>query len=91
MLADQVAAAKDGPEAAFARDIIRDFLAAEARDAAVSQHRQRLASANALWEKATLQFADADEYNLDARQTLIGIFDAIRRHRQHYTLAAEPK
>ena len=27
-------------------------------------------------------FADADEYNLDARQTLIALFDAIRRHAQ---------
>lgn len=91
MIADQVAAAKDGPEAAFARDIVRDFLAAEARDAAISENRPRLASANALWEKATAQFADADEYNLDARQTLIGIFDAIRRHRQHFALAAEQR
>jgi hypothetical protein len=32
-------------------------------------------------------FADAEEYNLDARQTLISLFDAIRRHAQTHLLA----
>ena len=89
MLADSIAAAKDSPAAAFARDIVRDWLAEEARQAAISGERRRLASANELWEKANAQFDDADEYNLDARQTLIGIFDAIRRHSQLHALAAE--
>ncbi len=79
-LADALAAVKDGAEMAFARDILRDWIAAEARDAAESGARTRLASANELWDKASLSFDDADEYNLDARQTLISLFDAIRRH-----------
>lgn len=91
MLADSIAASKDGPESAFARDIVRDWLAEEARAAAIAGQQQRLASADALWEKANAQFADADEYNLDPRQTLIGIFDALRRHSQLHVLAPEPK
>ena len=90
MLADSIAAAKDSPAAAFARDMVRDWMAEEARQAAIAGERRRLASANELWEKANALFADADEYNLDARQTLIGIFDAIRRHAQLHALAAEP-
>jgi DNA polymerase-3 subunit delta' len=89
MLADGIAAAKDSPAAAFARDIVRDWLADEARQAAIVRETRRLASVNELWEKANAQFDDADEYNLDARQTLIGIFDAIRRHRQLHALSAE--
>ena len=44
--------------------------------------RARLASANELWDKAQLSLADADEYNLDMRQTLVAILDAIRKHHQ---------
>jgi DNA polymerase-3 subunit delta' len=72
---------RDGAEAAFARDILRDWIAGEARQAAVAgAGRARLASANELWEKASASFADADEYNLDARQTFVELLDAIRRH-----------
>ena len=60
--------------------MLGDWIAAEARTAAQTGQKARLASATALWEKATAAFADADEYNLDARQTLISIFDEVRRH-----------
>lgn len=80
-LADALAGNRDSAEFAFALDLIRNWIAAEARDAAAGGDR-RLASANELWEKADAAFADAEEYNLDARQTLIGILDAIRRHAQ---------
>jgi DNA polymerase-3 subunit delta' len=90
-LADGMAGGRDGVEAAFARDVLRDWIAAEARAAAVGgAGRARLASANELWEKANASFAAADEYNLDARQTLIEILDAIRRHVSE-TASAEPR
>ena len=81
-MADALAADRDGAAARFARDMIIDWLAREARSAAGqgAAGRRRLASANELWDKAHALFADADEYNLDARQTLIVIFDAIRKH-----------
>lgn len=81
-LAETLGADKDGAAARFARDMIIDWLASEAK-AATGQGaagRRRLASANDLWDKAHALFADADEYNLDARQTLIVVFDAIRKH-----------
>ena len=81
-LADTLGADKDGPATRFARDMVIDWVAAEARTAAGMgpAGRGRLASANDLWDKAHALFADADDYNLDARQTLIVIFDAIRKH-----------
>lgn len=79
-LADLLAADKDGAQMRFARELIFDWLANEARDAAISGPRQRLASASELWEKAGHSLADADAYNLDMRQTLVALFDAIRRH-----------
>lgn len=79
-LADALAADKDGAQMRFAREMLFDWLAAEARSAAVAGERQRLASATELWEKAGLSLADADAYNLDIRQTLVALFDAIRRH-----------
>lgn len=81
-LADALMADPASPEAGFARDMVVDWLAAEARQAALAgpEARRRLASANELWEKAHAQFAEADTLNLDQRQTLVGIFDAIRRH-----------
>ena len=73
-----------GAEEAFARDIIVDWIANEAKAAASSTASRsiRLASATELWDKAQNMFADADTYNLDARQTLVSIFDALRRHAQ---------
>ncbi len=92
LLADGIAGGKDGAEQAFARDLLLDWIAAEARSAAQDRaQRARLASANALWEKASAAFADADEYNLDLRQTLIGIFDAIKRHVQPEASVAESR
>jgi DNA polymerase-3 subunit delta' len=91
-LADALGADRDGAAARFARDIILDWLAAEARIAANAgtSARGRLASANELWDKAHALFADADEYNLDARQTLIVLFDAIRKHVQQHAFLTEP-
>ena len=81
-LADTLAADPGGAEVAFARDMLTDWLAAEARDAATAgpRARPRLASVNALWDKANALFAEADSLNLDVRQTLIVILDAIRKH-----------
>jgi DNA polymerase-3 subunit delta' len=72
--------------------MITGWLAAEARDAALAgpAARGRLASANELWDKAHALFADADELNLDARQTLVAVLDAIRAHVQNQASPAEP-
>ncbi|RYE10754.1 MAG: AAA family ATPase [Hyphomicrobiales bacterium] len=86
-VADLMAAGKEGAGFAFGREMLLDWIAAEARAAAQSAGKPRLASATALWEKANAQFADAEEYNLDVRQTLISLFDAIRRHAQSHLLA----
>jgi len=92
-LADVLAAERDGPQGRFAREIIRDWLAAEAKAAAAEgpAARRRLASATELWDKADLMFAEADEYNLDPRQTLVAIFDAIRKHSLLTTSPIEPR
>ena len=81
-LAETLAADPASSEAAFARDMVLEWLASEARSAAIAgpAGRRRLASANELWDKAHALFADADSLNLDARQTLVTILDAIRRH-----------
>ena len=81
---------KDGPEARFAREMLLDWIAAEARTAAESPDRRRLASVSELWEKANALIADTDEYNLDARQTLVVILDAIKRHAQSHLALTEP-
>lgn len=88
-LADAIAKA-GGAEAAFARDMLIGWMADEARAASMAGPlaRNRLASATELWDKAHAVFADADAYNLDARQTLVSIFDALRQHaRLHMHLA----
>lgn len=92
-LADVLAADKDGAQGRFAREILRDWLAAEAREAAAQgpSARRRLASATELWDKADLMFAEADEYNLDPRQTLVAIFDAIRKHALLTASPIEPR
>ncbi len=90
-LADAVAKA-GGAEAAFAREMLIGWVANEARAAATAGPgaRNRLASATDLWDKAHAVFADADAYNLDARQTLVSIFDALRQHaRLHMHLAPD--
>jgi DNA polymerase-3 subunit delta' len=78
-LGDSLAGNRDSAEFAFAQDLIRGWIAGEATTAATAGGA-RLASANQLWEKAGAAFADAEEFNLDARQTLIGVLDQIRRH-----------
>jgi DNA polymerase-3 subunit delta' len=90
-LADILASDRDGAQARFARDLILGWLANEARDAAAAGARSRLASASELWEKALAMFEDADEYNLDARQTLVTLFDAIRKHVFKQTQLSEPR
>jgi len=87
-VADALAADKDGAAYAFGREMLSDWIAAEARNAAQTGQKARLASATTLWDKATALFADADEYNLDARQTLVSIFDEIRRHAQTHLVPA---
>lgn len=91
-IADALIAEAGGAETGFARDMIVDWLAAEARAAAMAgpQALRRLASANELWEKAHALFADQETLNLDARQTLIAVFDAIRQHIQKTAALAEP-
>ncbi len=81
-IADALVAEAGGAETSFARDLIDGWLAAEARAAALAgpDGRRRLASANELWDKAHALFADEESLNLDARQTLVAVFDAIRRH-----------
>lgn len=84
-LAEAIAGAGDA-EAAFARDLLIDWLAAEARAAVGAS--SRLASATQLWDKAHELFASADIYNLDKKQTLVTIFDAIKTHvRSHISRA----
>jgi DNA polymerase-3 subunit delta' len=80
-LADALGADTQSPELSFAREMLDDWMADEARNAAMqSQARMRLASANELWDKAHALFAEADDINLDMKQTLVAIFDAIRKH-----------
>jgi len=87
-VADSLASDKDGAAFAFGREMLTDWIASEARNSAGSGQKARLASITALWDKATAAFADADEYNLDARQTLISVFDEIRRHAQTHLAPA---
>lgn len=89
-VADALGAARDSAEARFGRDLLLDWIADEARAAAISGDRQRLASANELWEKAVTLIADTDEYNLDARQTLVVILDGIKKHTQFQPAPVEP-
>jgi DNA polymerase III subunit delta' len=80
-LADTLGADPQGPEMSFARELLDDWIAREARNAAMhSGNRMRLASANELWDKAHALLEEVDSINLDMRQTLVAIFDAIRKH-----------
>lgn len=91
-IAETLAAGKDGAEMGFAREMIFGAIATYARSAAAapSANRRKLDSASELWDKARLSLADADTYNLDMRQTLIGIFDAIRKHHLLFAVPTEP-
>ncbi len=90
-IADVLAAERDGAAYGFGRQMLLGWIAGEATAAATARARTRLASANELWEKANALFADADTYNLDARQTLISLFDAVRRHAQTHLAPAEAR
>lgn len=80
-LADVLGADTQGTELSFAREMLDDWIADAARNAAMQPWaRMRLASANELWDKAHALFAEADDINLDMKQTLVAIFDAIRKH-----------
>lgn len=80
-LADALGRDPQGTEMSFAREILNDWLADEIRGAAMqSGARGRLASATELWEKAGALLGEADSVNLDMKQTLMVIFDAIRKH-----------
>jgi len=80
-LAEALGSDPQSTELSFAREMLADWLADEARSAAIAPGaRMRLASANELWDKAHALFAEADSINLDMKQTLVAIFDAIRKH-----------
>ena len=80
-LAEALGADTQSPELSFAREMLADWISDEARNAAMQAgNRLRLASASELWEKAHALFAEADSINLDMKQTLVAIFDAIRKH-----------
>lgn len=80
-LADALGSDAQGPEMSFAREILADWLASEVRAAAIAgTDRRRLASATELWEKAGALLEEADSVNLDMKQTLVVIFDSIRKH-----------
>ncbi len=80
-LAEALGANTQSTELSFAREMLDDWMADEARNAAMQPGaRMRLASANQLWDKAHALFAEADDINLDMKQTLVAIFDAIRKH-----------
>ncbi|WEJ31474.1 AAA family ATPase [Devosia sp. SD17-2] len=81
-LAEALGADPHGPDMSFGREILSDWLADEARNAAFDrQSRMRLASATELWDKAHALLLEADSVNLDMKQTLVVLFDAIRKHR----------
>ncbi|SFC08311.1 AAA family ATPase [Devosia psychrophila] len=89
-LSDALGAERQSTELTFAREMLDDWLADEARNAAMQPGaRMRLASANELWDKAHALFAEADSISLDMKQTLVAIFDAIRKH-VATTVSAEP-
>jgi DNA polymerase-3 subunit delta' len=80
-LAEVLGADAQSTELSFAREMLDDWIADAARASATNGiDRRRLASANELWDKAHQLFADADSINLDMKQTLVAIFDAIRKH-----------
>lgn len=90
-IAEALAGEPGAAEAGFAHDMILGWIAGEAHRAARAGRpaRGRLASANQLWDKAQALFADQEMLNLDARQTLVAVFDAIRGHVQHHASLAE--
>lgn len=91
-LSEALGADAQGPDMSFAREILSDWLADEARNAAFDrQSRLRLASATELWDKAHALLLEADSVNLDMKQTLVVLFDAIRKHRATTSNPTEPE
>lgn len=89
-LADSIGASPQGPDMSFAREILADWMAAEMRAAATDfADRRRLASATELWDKANALLNEADSVNLDMKQTLVVIFDSIRKHCAQFTPAEQ--
>lgn len=90
-LADALGGDPQGPDMSFAREILSDWLADEARTAAFDrQSRMRLASATELWDKAHALLLEADSVNLDMKQTLVVLFEAIRKHLATTATPIEP-
>ncbi len=71
-------------EQVFAHDMIIYYISDQANFIARKnpKNRVQLASITKLWEKANNMFADSKEYNLDKKQTLVSIFDAIIQYKQ---------
>lgn len=91
-LADALGSDAQGPDMSFAREMLSDWLAGEMREAALDGgDRRRLASATELWDKVHALLAEADSVNLDMKQTLVVIFDAIRKHCTTSRLSIEPE
>ncbi|WP_449395826.1 AAA family ATPase [Devosia riboflavina] len=89
-LADAIGSDPQGPDMSFAREILLDWLSDEARNAAMQPgERLRLASATDLWDKANALLSEADSVNLDMKQTLSVLFDAIRKHRNTTAIPTE--
>ena len=95
-IAETLSVQKNAMQAGFAREMLLEWIAVENRSAAqlAGGHshpaQDRLASANLLWEKANSLFDDADTFNLDARQTLLSLLDAIKSHAQKTRSGAVP-
>jgi len=72
--------ARGGAQSAYtaAMDMINAWLSARAREGAGNLGPAPLAMLAGLWDKARALDADQSEYNLDRRQTLVMILDAIR-------------
>ena len=83
--AEALANKKNITEAGFAREMILDWIAKEARLAVrdIAEFPSRLASINKLWEKANNVFIQTDTYNLDMRQSFITLLDDIANHVQN--------
>jgi DNA polymerase III subunit delta' len=79
-VADALGAGGMDATALFARDLLFEWCAGESRKAALDGDRARLASANALWDKAQALFAETESLNLDLRQSFTILLDLIRSH-----------
>ncbi len=81
-IAQGLAGVKNRCEMGFAREMALNWIYEENHRAAYAKplDKKRLASANQLWDQTNTLFSSTDTYNLDARQTLISVFDAIRTH-----------